>query len=220
MDELNAWLRGPRDWNAGVALYRNHGTDAALKVLFGLGDKPFSRQKLVAALEALAAGHARREKSRDFVTEAPDGLKLEGPEPETPPALGPVLARRRVAHNERRELFAQLRLMALDHPEKYTDAERYAVQVKMDPLNLEIDELWEAERYFKAHGKLPEVAAAPAPVPVAPPTADGLRKKLMNVRTYLTPSYRKRLKPERLAAYEAERDELERLLAETAEPTA
>jgi hypothetical protein len=212
MEAIRDWLEGNRDFGAGRALYEQHGDRAALKILFGQGESPFSRKKLAEALEALAKAGAPKP-ARDFFTQAPDGLKLAAPEAPVAPALGGVIERRKRLHNESRELHAQLRLMALDHADKYTNADRYAVQVRIFELREQIDECWAAERHFEKHGRLPE----PPPPPVQPVVAQkptDLRARLVTVRTYLTPSYARRLKPEKRAAYEAERVELERALAE------
>lgn len=53
MNPISDWLAGSRHYDAGVALYLEHGNNALLKMMFQEGWSPFKEKKLSQVLEAL-----------------------------------------------------------------------------------------------------------------------------------------------------------------------
>lgn len=46
MDAIRSWLKGPKHYNDGAALYLKHGTDIKLKRVFREAESPFKKQLL------------------------------------------------------------------------------------------------------------------------------------------------------------------------------
>jgi hypothetical protein len=61
MDDIREWLRGPKNYDAGVKLYLAHGRDEKLKKVFREPVSEFKRGKLFEALKQLATNTAKVE---------------------------------------------------------------------------------------------------------------------------------------------------------------
>ena len=215
MQNVIVWLSSSQDYSKGQALYTQWGHNPALKTLFAQGDKPFTRKKLRESLEALAQGYRRGNKSSEFFSAAPSGLRLRQPVAAVDAALFAVIAARKKDHNNRRELHGQLRLMCGEKANAFFNTDRFVVQSQIETLSRNIDAYYKQERFYEQHGHLPIIAPVIAPLPSAiPADRAALRQQLINVRCYLTPSYRKRLSVEKILTYEATRLTLETALSE------
>ncbi|MDR6196158.1 hypothetical protein [Siphonobacter sp. SORGH_AS_0500] len=208
MQDIKKWLNGAKDFQQGRQLYDQYGDSNVLKKLFAIGDTLLGRKKMETALLELLSNS-----TPDVVTHEAPSLqlrKIDG----VPEELKPYIEKRKKLHNQRRELHAQLRMMLLHQIKKYTDQDRFVIQMNIYEIGREIDEIWRIERYYAETKTLP-VPKPATPVVVDPDTSPEIMyKRIHTLRTYLTPSYQKRLKPSRIEEYRTELETLQRYIAD------
>ena len=197
---VKAWLESGRDYEQGRQLYAALGTNDRLKRLLDGGPNNYNREALGWELTKLG----RLPENATFslqsvptfanpassVPALPAALAATGPaalanpaEPATPATaaklatLAELAQARRPLYDERSGLHSQLDGLA-------TDADRYALAVRIQALSRQLNENWNTTRYVEQHGELPPPpAAAPALATLAPAE---LLKRRNNLRSLVS----------------------------------
>jgi hypothetical protein len=228
---LRAWLDGRQPYAQGVELVRQHSPAGQLVALLQQGENPFTRRKLRAELERLAAElqlattqrlagqklATRRPAGHVLATTPPAGhvLATSRPQPghvlattehvatpEAPAAAELVALRAARLQGFKRASYLKSRLELMS-----TDQERYTAACEIRQLWRDNARSWDDEAYFLQYGFMPP------PAPVAPGldvTNIALVTKRRNtLRTYVSGQ---RGTPEKKAAWSAELLELDRIL--------
>ncbi|SHL87551.1 hypothetical protein [Hymenobacter psychrotolerans] len=183
------WLAQPPDFAAGVQLYEQLGGSATYKQLFALGETSYSRQVLVAQLQALVGPVFEPPRAPTPPAPMPQATAV----PADPALLAGVRTQLKAARDERSHLHAQLTAPGL------RQAARCKMVHRICQLTDQVLQLLADEAHVLEHGR------RPGPVATADVTDAGeLRRRLDNLVS-LRSKLRKR--PERageLPALEAE----------------
>ena len=163
------WLRSPRPWAEGVALYQEHGCNLRLKREFAFGETPLLREILADQLMALADITPRElTRSAKTVTTAVTSSYKPAPEPvkaavkirekfpflnspDCPDVLKVMVADMLTSYDAYKKAHAALQ----DMPDTATDEtfSSCAATVENYLLNRKI---WDVLEYYKEHHELPE----------------------------------------------------------------
>lgn len=141
------WIQDPkRDYRQGVILFERFGGDASTLSLLKSGENSLTRSTLLEEMVELNASlTAKPSKSTP-----PKPVKINLPtKPDLHPDIAPYYQHKEVYFKEMAALKQQLRLMP-------TDEDRLKACMRIDELDLMIDECWYNIDYFNEHGHLPE----------------------------------------------------------------
>jgi hypothetical protein len=142
------WLQqNKRDYRQGVILFERFGGDATTLTLLKSGENSFTRSTLLEELTKLNQKlTAKPEKGKK-----PTPIKIELPttKQDYPADIAPYYKTKELYFKEMAALKQQLKFMP-------TDEDRFVACLKIDELDLSMDECWLTIDYFNEHGKLPE----------------------------------------------------------------
>lgn len=176
-EQITNWLNGPRNYEAGAALYLAHGSDRVLKTVFSEPPNDFKRKKLVEALRGLISKKVQQvaqiEISREtlIIREAKAARQWPEQRDETLNALRlqwkPIFA-------EMMNLMGRIfDIAVLGQSDPYNKILAGEMAHRILDLDDEIDELYVKRDYYLAHGKLPahdapmELVVDPKKIPLA-----------------------------------------------------
>lgn len=146
--EISTWLAQPDDYAAGVALYAQHGPSGMIKRLLATGCTSYTREVVQRELAKLA--------THQVPTSELVGANLSAPAVIAADPLQALHQARRDAFAQRDYQRAQLELVA-------TDDERLTMALDIMHQAEFINQTYEAEAHFNAHGALPAPPVAPEP---------------------------------------------------------
>ncbi len=144
MDLIRQWYNGSREYTTGVQLYILWGTDDALKVFFRSGCTPFREQRLAEELKAMLV-----EPQSPDVPIPTSAFQLTSNIGSNDPIVEELYRKKSTLHKEKDILRHQLE--SFDN-----DAERGAAAHQIIKIRRQITEIWEHERYYRQHGRLPQ----------------------------------------------------------------
>ena len=157
--ELDAWLDGPREYAAGVALYNRLGGSDTLKRLFARRDdvEALLVKELTALRDALPAPVAHRQLTRREAVAAPAQTaparaprpQRPSDSPDAPPEVRALVRERKTMYREAQALKATLELLP-------TQQERATAAFRILDLQTAINRIWDQTNHYDEHGRLPE----------------------------------------------------------------
>jgi hypothetical protein len=147
MEEIiKAWLRGSKNYIAGVALFKLYGNNHEMLQFFLKGVTPFRQQRLQESLSVLVSDQAPKAVGSDVI---PDALTVTQPTTtKSDPKLLEMNRQKVILSREKDELRA-----ALEDFE--TDQERGEAAFRILEIRHTLTGIWEIEEYYKTHGRLP-----------------------------------------------------------------
>jgi uncharacterized protein YrzB (UPF0473 family) len=133
---LKAWLNGAQSYAVGVTLYKKYGNNEAYQKLLVLPETPFRKEQLILAMQEAVAPPAPVQEIAPVDNQDDEVVKA------LKQKAIPIL-------KERNDLHAKLRLFR-------TVAERGRAAHRILDLDDEVDEIYDALRYYQANKVLPE----------------------------------------------------------------
>ncbi|MBC6698071.1 hypothetical protein [Hymenobacter sp. BT190] len=195
---LRGWLNSGQDYTEGLALAEELCSNQALLKLLRAGANSFTTRKLgeeLARISQALPDAAVQDLIRLVVATA-------APKVEKPADVAALEAERIAGFKEASQLHAQLRRIP-------AVAERFEVAKRIKSLFRRNDEIWGHLSHYQEHGHLPPVLPEKPALDLQDRAVITLRRNTL--RTYLSS---KRGTPEKRALWAAERDDLDRRLAE------
>lgn len=182
MEVIRQWLNGAKDYDAGVALYMQHGDDKDMKALFREYRTSFKEKKLVELLKGLLS----TVKQVKVVTSAKE-TKLQTETHGWPAKMKPELAALKEVwkplYKEMMNLCARLYDVALlGKADKNKEMEAGQMAQRILNLRDEIKDIYSDRDHFIQHGHFP--GKEQAFTPVVDPLK--LAERRLAVRRYLT----------------------------------
>jgi hypothetical protein len=191
--EIQAWLNGNRDFEVGKQLYLAHGDEDLFKSQLNLVETSFLRKKLITKLSdvnqnAIAFLQAKSEIEIKQTTTHPPEFEFQKPEKNSKPViihneLPTFLQKRDLLKSKRWKQLNELRhSLSPDTDDNEVRLKNVSIIKKISNCDDEITQIWKELNYYVQTGELlkkEEEIDLPFHV---------LRKKLTNVRTYVTKS--------------------------------
>jgi len=159
MTDIEQWLSGERDYNAGVILYQNYGSNHNLKKAFWRGPDDYNLSKLPYELDLIkhegkpvqVITEVKVSEVRQFSNEQPAKVYNENIVPEKPEKYHEIHKQALLFYKEASHIHqTQLRS---DLP---VEQRAKAVMRIMELFNVEINPRFALVDYFSLHGKWPE----------------------------------------------------------------
>lgn len=159
------WVK-TQDWESGVKIYQEHGTNTALKTLFKCPKNSFSQKKLKEELLKIA------EVSKEKVAQTP-----QHQERKVPLEISELEVRRKLIYKKMADDRARLTVAM-------PDVERKKIAFSVLEAQKQVKDLWYQLDFYQKHGSLPGRAAADE---IQKKPTEWLIKRVLTLRTYLAP---------------------------------
>ncbi len=210
--EVNNWLNGNRNYDAGVRLYQKLGTNQVFKTLFAKSQNPYTERKLAECLQEINLATAPPDRLPEGDTNKRRPTALQAFEVKQEHTFEVVdLSMAPAALQKLDALRKQLYQQAATEKERlsagyYRTAEERFAALKIIDDNFYgfkgIQAIWQRIDYWKKHGQFIPFTATPA---VQPITRDELIEKRNTLRTYVS---RYRHKPAKAHLFNKYQNEL------------
>ena len=213
--ELRNWLNGEQNFQAGVRLLGIYNkTSSWLTIIDKLGETAFTNVKLYEQIKEL---HERLEAVQMPVFATKPVLK-DPEDKNAPEAIVNIIKERKQNYKKANRLHESLIMYAeswLNKEPIFEAAKSKEIVFELRDLWGVIDDAWRDENHYKATG---EVFVAQPKIEFVFTPGESLIARRNTLRTYLSPSYKKRISPSNLEAFlkitSAELEEIEKRLSE------
>lgn len=175
MEDVRQWLSSPRNYEQGLALYKNYGTSNALKLVLAIGSTPYNRTKLAELLQNLLPPALPKP-----VIATPVQTKAAATTTPKPEITGPD----QQLEQDWKGLYKDAAFLHGQLHTAKTDAERKDLAAAILDNFDAIGKIDNQQEYVKEHGKLPPSGATPKPV--ADLTAIEISNELLNLRSKIS----------------------------------